>query len=93
MFTVTVCSIEFIWYAIYPLSEKRQKYFICLMGAFGALSICLCLYESIAQGIPFVAGGKLSENALGVLHGAMFLSVFAAYLGKKIYDHKTERED
>lgn len=26
LFTVMVCSIEFIYYEIYPLTEKNQKY-------------------------------------------------------------------
>lgn len=93
LFTITVCSIEFISYAIYPLKEKRQKYLIYILGAFGVISIVLCLYEMVTLNISVIMNGKLSSNALGILYGIMFLSIFITYILKNVYSKENEMEN
>lgn len=93
LLAVTICCIEFICYDIYPFIEKRQKYLIYFLGAYGVVSICLCLYEMITLNITPIADGNLSSHILGVLHGSMFLSIYITYTCKKIYDRKIESEE
>lgn len=92
LFAITVCCVEFILYDIYPLTEKRQRYLIYFMGAFGVVSIGACLYEMLAQNIPALVEGTLTPNALGIVYGGMFLSICLTYIGKAVYNKKVEQE-
>ncbi len=45
LFVIVLCSVEFIYYDIYPLTEKRQKGGIYFLGLFGLISIAACGYD------------------------------------------------
>ena len=83
LFVIVLCSVEFIYYDIYPLTEKRQKGGIYFLGLFGLISIAACGYDLAVEKIGIIADGKITASALGILYGIlygiMFLSVFFAY--------------
>lgn len=93
LFTVVLCSIEFIYYDIYPLTEKRQKALIVFCGLFGTAAIIACLYDFIFENAQMISNGKISESALGIIYGVMFASIFITYKFKKKYNAKHENDE
>lgn len=90
LFVIVLCSVEFIYYDIYPLTEKRQKGGIYFLGLFGLISIAACGYDLAVEKVGIIADGKITASALGILYGIMFLSVFFAYKLKTKYNLKYE---
>lgn len=93
LFVMVLCSIEFICYDIYPLSEKRQKYGIYFLGLFGIVSIMASVYDLAVEKVGIIADGKITASALGVVYGVMFIAVFLAYKFKKEYNAKHEKDE
>jgi hypothetical protein len=93
LFTVVLCSIEFICHDIYPLTEKRQKGLIVFCGLFGLAAIIACLYDFVFENVHIISDGKISESALGIIYGVMFISIFLAYVFRKKYNAKHENDD
>ena len=96
LFVIVLCSVEFIYYDIYPLTEKRQKGGIYFLGLFGLISIAACGYDLAVEKVGIIADGKITASALGILYGIlygiMFLSVFFAYKLKTKYNLKYESD-
>ncbi len=92
LFVVMLCSIEFICYDIYPLTEKRQKLSIYFLGLFGVISIVACSYDFIFQQVGIIADGKITDSALGIIYGVMFIAVFLAYKLKTKNNAKQEND-
>ncbi len=88
LLTVVFCSIEFIYFDIYPLTRNIQKIGIFLLGLFGSLSVVSCLYEITTQKTGFVMDGKITNNALGIVYGFMFISLTIAYIIKAYYNKR-----
>ncbi|MGX8833301.1 hypothetical protein ACWG0P_03730 [Amedibacillus sp. YH-ame6] len=93
LFVVVLCIIEFVCYDIYPLTERKQKRFIYFSGLFGLLAIIACMYDFIFEYAKIIVNGKISESALGVIYGAMFLSTFIAYKLKTKYNANHEIDE
>lgn len=92
LFVIVLCSVEFICYDIYPLTEKRQKGGIYFLGLFGLVSIAACGYDLAIEKVGIIADGKITASALGILYGVMFLSVTLAYKLKTKYNVKHEND-
>ncbi len=93
LFTIICCSIEFIYYDIYPLTKSTHKFGILLLGLFGLISIGLCIYEMQVEKIAFIVNGKVTDDGLGIIFGFMFLSIPAAKLIKSFYVNNKNEED
>lgn len=93
LFTIVLCSIEFILYDIYPLTENKQKHLIYFLGLFGFVSLIDCIYDLIVGKSGIVVDGKITETALGIIYGLMFISVFVVYKLKKQYNAKHENDE
>ncbi len=93
LFTVALCSIEFICCDIYPLGEKRQKILICLLGLLGLTEIVICVYELINEHLDIITDGKITDSALAVAHGLMFFSIYIAYNLRSNYNKRHENEE
>jgi uncharacterized membrane protein len=86
LFTIMLVSIEFIFYGIFPLSEKRQRFLYYFCGLFGITAIIACVYDLMNEKTAIVTNGKIAESALGVIYGLMFLAIFLVYLFKSRYN-------
>ena len=93
LFTIVLCSIEFILYDIYPLTENKQKQLIYFLGLFGFVALIACIYDLIVGKSGIVVDGKITETALGIIYGLMFISVFVVYKLKKQYNAKHENDE
>lgn len=93
LFVVVVCSIEFIYYDIYPLTEKKQKYLIYFSGIFGFVALLACIYDLIIEKAGVIVNGKITESALGIIYGAMFIAVFLTYKLKTKHNAKHENDE
>ena len=93
LFTIVLCSIEFILYDIYPLTENKQKHLIYFLGLFGFVALIDCIYDLIVGKSGIVVDGKITETALGIIYGLMFISVFVVYKLKKRYNAKHENDE
>lgn len=93
LFTIVLCSIEFILYDIYPLTENKQKHLIYFWGLFGFVALIACIYDLIVGKSGIVVDGKITETALGIIYGLMFISVFVVYKLKKQYSAKHENDE
>ena len=93
LFTIVLCSIEFILYDIYPLTENKQKHLIYFLGLFGFVALIACIYDLIVGKSGIVVDGKITETALGIIYGLMFISVFVVYKLKKQYNAKHENDE
>ena len=93
LFTIVLCSIEFILYDIYPLTENKQKHLIYFLGLFGFVALIDCIYDLIVGKSGIVVDGKITETALGIIYGLMFISVFVVYKLKKQYNAKHENDE
>ena len=93
LFTVVLCSIEFILYDIYPLTENKQKHLIYFLCLFGFVALIDCIYDLIVGKSGIVVDGKITETALGIIYGLMFISVFVVYKLKKQYNAKHENDE
>ena len=93
LFTVVLCSIEFIFYDIYPLTEGKQKHLIYFCGLFGLVALVACVYDLASANTGIVDNGKISASALGAVYGLMFLFVFIVYMLKKQYNKKHEYDE
>lgn len=93
LFTIVLCSIEFILYDIYPLTENKQKHLIYFLGLFGFVALIACIYDLIVVKSGIVVDGKITETALGIIYGLMFISVFVVYKLKKQYNAKHENDE
>ncbi|HIQ76787.1 MAG TPA: hypothetical protein IAB79_04970 [Candidatus Faecousia excrementipullorum] len=69
LFTIVLCSIEFILYDIYPLTENKQKHLIYFLGLFGFVALIACIYDLIVGKSGIVVDGKITETALGIIYG------------------------
>lgn len=90
LFTIVICSIEFICYDIYPLTEKNQKYLIYFLGLFGITAIIACIYDLAVGNEAIIIEGKISSTALGIIYGVMFIAIFLAYKIKTKYNSLQE---
>ncbi len=90
LFTVILCSIELIYYDIYPLTENRQKHLINFCGLFGLVSILACLSDFYFENVKIIANGKITDSALGIIYGFMFIAVFVSYKIKVRQNAKLE---
>ena len=93
LFTIVLCSIEFILYDIYPLTENKQKHLIYFFFFFGFVALIDCIYDLIVGKSGIVVDGKITETALGIIYGLMFISVFVVYKLKKQYNAKHENDE
>lgn len=93
LITVVLCSIEFIYYEIFPMTEKRQKYAIYFLGLFGLGAIVACTLELVQGKTGIIAEGKIVSSALGILYGLLFFSVFVTFILKKQYKSKHENDE
>lgn len=93
LFTVVLCSIEFICYDIYPLTEKRQKGLISFCGLFGAAAIVACMYDFIFENVGIIVNGKITDSALGIIYGVMFIAIFITYKLKTNYNATHENDE
>ena len=93
LFTIVLCSIKFILYDIYPLTENKQKHLIYFLGLFGFVALIACIYDLIVGKSGIVVDGKITETALGIIYGLMFISVFVVYKLKKQYNAKHENDE
>ena len=93
LFTIVLCSIESILYDIYPLTENKQKHLIYFLGLFGFVALIACIYDLIVGKSGIVVDGKITETALGIIYGLMFISVFVVYKLKKQYNAKHENDE
>ena len=93
LFTIVLCSIEFILYDIYPLTEHKQKHLIYFLGLLGFVALIDCIYDLIVGKSGIVVDGKITETALGIIYGLMFISVFVVYKLKKQYNAKHENDE
>ena len=93
LFTIVLCSIEFILYDIYPLTENMQKHLIYFLGLFGFVALIACIYDLIVGKSGIVVDGKITETTLGIIYGLMFISVFVVYKLKKQYNAKHENDE
>lgn len=93
LFTIVLCSIEFILYDIYPLTENKQKHLIYFLGLFGFVALIACIYDLIVGKSGIVVDGKITETALEIIYGLMFISVFVVYKLKKQYNAKHENDE
>ena len=93
LFTIVLCSIEFILYDIYPLTENKQKHLIYFLGLFGFVALIDCIYDLIVGKSGIAVDGKITETALGIIYGLMFISVFVVYKLKKQYNAKHENDE
>lgn len=93
LFTIVLCSIEFILYDIYPLTENKQKHLIYFLGLFGFVALIAYIYDLIVGKSGIVVDGKITETALGIIYGLMFISVFVVYKLKKQYNAKHENDE
>ncbi|MDR1736518.1 MAG: hypothetical protein LBR85_06590 [Oscillospiraceae bacterium] len=90
-FVIVLCNIEFIYYDISPLGERRQKYLIFFCGLLGATTVIACTYELVMEDTGIIVDGKINRNVLGILFGIMILAIFIAYMLKAKFN--TKRED
>ena len=88
-----LCSIEFIYYDIYPLTENKQKHLIHFLGLFGLVALIACIYDLTIGNTGIIVDGKITESALGVIYGLMFIFVFVVYKLKKQYNAKHEYDE
>ena len=93
LFVIVLCSIEFICYDIYPLTEKRQKYLIYFSGLFGLASIIACVYDLLTEKTGMIVEGKIANDALGIIYGLMFSAVFLAYKIKTRHNLRTNNNE
>ena len=93
LFTIVLCSIEFIFYDIYPLTENKQKHLIHFLGLFGFAAFIACIYDLAIGKTGIIVDGKITETALGIIYGLMFISVFVVYKLKKQYNAKHENDE
>ena len=93
LFTIVLCSIEFIFYDIYPLTENKQKHLIHFLGLFGFGAFIACIYDLAIGKTGIIVDGKITETALGIIYGLMFISVFVMYKLKKRYNDKHEYDE
>lgn len=93
LFVVILCIIEFICYDIYPLTERKQKNLIYFSGLFGLLAIIFCMYDFIFEYAKIIVNGKITESALGIIYGIMFLSTFIVYKLKTKYNANHENNE
>ena len=93
LFTIALCSIEMICYDIYPLSEKRQKFMIYFVGLFGFVSIVISIFDMVNENIAFILEKQLSDSAIGIIFGCIFISIFIAYIIKTIYNERHEENE
>ena len=93
LFTIVLCSIEFILYDIYPLTENKQKHLIYFLGLFGFVALIACIYDLIVGKSGIVVDGKITETALGIIYWLMFISVVVVYKLKKQYKAKHENDE
>jgi len=91
--TVAVCGIEMIYYDIYPLTEKRQKFLIYFVGLFGIASIIISIYEMIKGQIPFSSNKQVTDEGIGIIFGCIFVSITVAYIIKSYYNSRENYED
>ena len=82
-----------IYYDIYPLTENKQKHLIHFLGLFGLVALIACIYDLIVGKSGIVVDGKITETALGIIYGLMFISVFVVYKLKKQYNAKHENDE
>lgn len=93
LITVAVCSIEMIFYDIYPLTEKRQRYLIYFVGLFGIASIIISVYEILSRQIPFIENRQITDEGIGILFGCIFVSIPVAYIIKSYLNATQKDED
>ncbi|TDW11820.1 hypothetical protein EDD63_1527 [Breznakia blatticola] len=93
LLVVVLCSIEFIYYDIYPLTERKQKYLIYFSGLFGFVALIACIYDLVIEEVRIVASGKITDGALGIIYGILFMVVFLAYILKIKHNAKHENEE
>lgn len=93
LFVVVLCSIEFIYYDIYPLTKKKQKYMIFFSGLFGFAALMACIYDLIIEKAGIIVDGKVTDSALGIIYGLMFIAVFLAYKLKMKHNTKHENDE
>ncbi|MDH6368115.1 MULTISPECIES: hypothetical protein [unclassified Breznakia] len=93
LLVVVLCSIEFIYYDIYPLTERKQKYLIYFSGLFGFVALIACIYDLVIEEVRIVASGKITDGALGIIYGILFMVVFLTYILKVKHNAKHENEE
>ena len=93
LFTVVLCCIEFICYDIYPLTEKRQKFLYYFSGLVGIASISACVYDLLTEKTGFIVDDKVTESALGIVYGLMFMALFVTYIMKSKYNAKRDTDE
>ncbi len=93
LFTVVLCSIEFICYDIYPMLEKRQKLAIYFLGVYGVVSILAGIYDFQTLNTKIIVDGKIVSSALAIVYGIMFITVFLVYIIKSRYNKRHENDE
>ena len=86
IFIVSLFCIEMIYYEIYPLSEKRQKFLYLFAGLLGLTIIIAMSYELISGETRFMESQMLSDAGAGIIMGVMFLMIPAAYLIRRVHN-------
>ena len=57
------------------------------------MALIACIYDLTIGNTGIIVDGKITESALGVIYGLMFISVFVVYKLKKQYNAKHEYDE
>ena len=57
------------------------------------MALIACIYDLTIENTVVIVDGKITESALGVIYGLMFISVFVVYKLKKQYNAKHEYDE
>lgn len=93
LFTVALCCIEFIYYGIYPLTEKRQKFLYYFAGLFGTVAIVSGIYELVSEKARIIVDGHIADSVLMIAYGIMFAAILVAYIIKTKHDARHEKDE
>lgn len=78
--TVSVATIEMIYYEIYPLTKQVHKRLYILLGIMGFVFIGFGLYYILMEQEPILVAGMVNIAPSMICVGACYLSVYIAYL-------------
>ena len=88
IFIVSLFCIEMIYYDIYPLSEKRQKFIYIIAGLFGITCMVITTYEMVFGEERFTENDLLSDSGAVAIMGGLLFVIFLAYVIKSIYNKR-----
>lgn len=66
---------------------------IYFSGIFGFAALLACIYDLIIEKAGVIVNGKITESALDIIYGAMFIAVFLTYKLKTKHNAKHENDE